>query len=77
MRLLHTSDYTLKEFFDEPPPDQYAILSHRWRDEIKYVDLRRTPLMSHNAAASKSKLLGACEQARQEHLQWLWADSEL
>ncbi|KAK0251003.1 hypothetical protein LTS09_013894 [Friedmanniomyces endolithicus] len=75
MRLLHTSSYTLKEFFDEPPPGQYAILSHRWRDEIKYDDLRMTPLTSHAASASKDKLMGACEQARQDHLQWLWADT--
>ncbi|KAK4934916.1 hypothetical protein LTR10_023926 [Elasticomyces elasticus] len=33
MRLLHTTELVLKEFFDNSIPNDYAILSHRWEEE--------------------------------------------
>ncbi|RYP05073.1 hypothetical protein DL765_009952 [Monosporascus sp. GIB2] len=74
MRLINTSTYELREFFEEQTP-YYAILSHTWGDEE--VGLRDM-LPSPEAAKSKAgftKIRLTCEQARQDGLDWAWVDT--
>ena len=60
MRLLHTTQLTFKEFFDNSIP-RYCILSHRWRDdEVSYNDF----LAGRNTnSKGYAKILAACDYA--------------
>ena len=61
MRLLHSTNFTLHEFYgDSIPP--YAILSHRWEtEEITINDLR---VGISNTRRGFGKVTGCCEKAR-------------
>ncbi|KAF5363156.1 hypothetical protein D9758_008343 [Tetrapyrgos nigripes] len=76
MRLLNTSTYELEEFFGSNIPE-YAILSHTWEEEeILFSDLRDES-SRQNAKLKKGwdKVLGACERALYDGLEWVWIDT--
>jgi hypothetical protein len=61
MRLLHTTNYTLHEFYGDYIPF-YAILSHRWEtEEVTIEDLKHG---IPNLRKGYSKIMGCCERAR-------------
>lgn len=82
-RLLDTSTYQLIDWEKRSSQTApYAILSHRWREEITYEDFRHnasTSLDSMRLDAryepSKQKLLGACRLAQDAGTPYLWADT--
>ena len=72
MRLLNVSSLSLEDF----PPNgipSYAILSHTWgTDEVTAADIH------HPIGKSKpswGKILSTCEQAKADHLQYVWIDT--
>ncbi|MCJ1382355.1 hypothetical protein MMC17_005468 [Xylographa soralifera] len=72
MRLLHTTSYQFKEFFDSQVP-KYAILSHRWADvEVSFQDFEDS-LKKQSAALDK--VLQCCRLARDRGLEWAWIDT--
>jgi hypothetical protein len=72
MRLINVHTLELKEFFGAHVP-HYAILSHRWEnDEVTFQDL--TSGMGRNMLGWK-KIVGCCELALHEGLEWAWIDS--
>ena len=83
MRLLHTKNLTLKEFFDSELP-KYAILSHRWiRDEeVSYEDFIQKRMLT---SSGYRKIVESCKQAlsfslpddsaKQRGLEWIWIDT--
>jgi len=73
MRLLHTRDRRLQDFFDSPTIPQYAILSHTWGDDEVLLEHIR----SGKAAKRKAytKLVGACAQALRDGYEWIWIDT--
>ncbi|XXG96149.1 hypothetical protein Hte_002428 [Hypoxylon texense] len=75
MRLINTHTLKFKEFIGNQVP-LYAILSHTWEtdEEVSYYEWTHLS-KSTKAKAGFAKILGACHLAREEHLQWLWVDT--
>ena len=70
MRLLHTTNYTLHEFYGEDIPF-YAILSHRWEsEEITIEDLK---FGIPKLRLGYGKIMGCCRRARADG--WTWVVS--
>ncbi|KAG2358465.1 heterokaryon incompatibility protein-domain-containing protein [Suillus spraguei] len=70
MHLLHTTTKKLEEFIN--PPD-YAILSHRWREEeVLFADVHQEYAKGMKGYA---KVEGCCEQARRDGYQYVWIDT--
>jgi len=70
MHLLHTTTKKLEEYVN--PPD-YAILSHRWREEeVLFADIHQ-----EHAKGMKgyTKVEGCCEQARRDGYEYVWIDT--
>ena len=84
MRLLHTTQLTFKEFFDDSIPP-YCILSHRWGDdEVSYNDF----LAGRNKTGTGyAKIVAACSYAfrvgdrslqhssLKDSYEWIWIDT--
>ncbi|GAP90934.2 putative vegetative incompatibility protein het-e-1 [Rosellinia necatrix] len=80
MRLIDVKTLELKEFFDDTPP--YAILSHTWgNEEVTFQQY----LLATGPDAERYfhikrrvgflKIIGACERALADGLQYLWCDT--
>ncbi|KAG1735122.1 heterokaryon incompatibility protein-domain-containing protein [Suillus paluster] len=70
MYLLHTTTKKLEEFVDPP---EYAILSHRWREEeVLFADIHHEHVKCMKGYA---KIEGCCEQARRDGYQYVWIDT--
>lgn len=70
MHLLHISSKKLEEFVDPP---EYAILSHRWREEeVLFSDIHREHAKGMKGYA---KIEGCCEQARRDGYHYVWIDT--
>lgn len=67
----------LKEL-DDASTD-YAILSHRWGDEVSYEEvIQLTKMDNRDEIRRRSgylKIMKSCEQAKSDGLNWLWADT--
>ncbi|KAI6043677.1 hypothetical protein EDC04DRAFT_636676 [Pisolithus marmoratus] len=69
----------LKECDDTMTP--YAILSHRWQDEVGYnemIDLTEMEEAEREDVRRRSgyeKILRSCKQAKEDGLEWLWVDT--
>lgn len=72
MRLIHSKDIVLKEFFDERVPG-YAILSHTWGDH----ELSLQVFNSDHAQQHRGwqKVRDACQLAQSHRLDWVWIDT--
>ncbi|KAG6328264.1 hypothetical protein ID866_10825, partial [Astraeus odoratus] len=59
----------------------YAILSHRWGDEVNYREIDKLPKMMTTdrdeirARSGYEKILKSCEQADLDGFKWLWIDT--
>ena len=72
MRLLHTKDLRLEEFFDAQIPE-YAILSHRWEeDEASYQDWIDGKKQS---GKGYHKIINCCRVAARAGHDWVWIDT--
>jgi hypothetical protein len=73
MRLIHTTRFEPREFFDSEIPE-YAILSHCWvsGDEISYQDLLEG---AGRDAMGWRKIEECCRLARNKSLEWAWIDT--
>ncbi|MCJ1399129.1 hypothetical protein MMC11_002331 [Xylographa trunciseda] len=72
MRLLHTTSFQFKEFFDSQVP-KYAILSHRWDDaEVSFQEFEQA---LRKQSAALDKVLQCCRLARFRGLDWAWVDT--
>ncbi|OAX44122.1 HET-domain-containing protein [Rhizopogon vinicolor AM-OR11-026] len=70
MHLLHTTAKKLEGFVDPP---EYAILSHRWREEeVLFADIHQQGAIHMKGYA---KIRGCCEQARRDGYQYVWIDA--
>ncbi|OPB37118.1 hypothetical protein A0O28_0040300 [Trichoderma guizhouense] len=73
MRLINTETLTLVEFLETDVP-KYAILSHTWEDqEVTFQDFPHDAIRSRKRGFTKLQKL--CELARQDGLQYAWADT--
>ncbi|KAI5993762.1 heterokaryon incompatibility protein-domain-containing protein [Pisolithus orientalis] len=60
---------------------KYAILSHRWRDEVDYDEMSSLMRMAEpdrNEIKRRSgyeKIIKSCEQALQDGYMWIWIDT--
>jgi len=71
MRLLNSKSKELEYFTIQFP--QYAILSHRWREEeVTFQDLSRSDVRS---LKGYRKLSGACDMASRLGFQYVWIDT--
>ncbi|KAK3690493.1 heterokaryon incompatibility protein-domain-containing protein [Podospora appendiculata] len=83
MRLINTTDFSLREVYEPGPDYQYAILSHTWDEslddprhrEVTFQDIQapeRTRLLTGWAKIEKT-----CELARayDPPLRWAWIDT--
>ncbi|KAI1336897.1 HET-domain-containing protein [Xylariaceae sp. FL0016] len=73
MRLTNTESLELEEFVgDQIPP--YAILSHTWGpEEVSFQEWNKPE--RPNGKAGYRKIMGACLEARNQHLDYLWCDT--
>ncbi|KAF5338547.1 hypothetical protein D9758_016553 [Tetrapyrgos nigripes] len=72
MRLLHTKDFTVKQFFTDIP--RYVILSHTWeQDEVTFQDIQNLDVA--RSKAGWCKVENACARARRYRFDWIWIDS--
>lgn len=90
MRLINTQTYTFSEYLGDNIPS-YAILSHTWgSEEVTYQDWlyvqQQNPprwgwvqvpeeISQLKSKAGYVKIINACEIARAEGYEWLWADA--
>ncbi|KAF9775200.1 hypothetical protein IL306_006718 [Fusarium sp. DS 682] len=82
MRLLHTADLELVEFFDDSTPE-YAILSHTWGDEEVTLQEMKPPGSAGNLKASNSlgqkkgyyKVRNAATVAARDGYKYIWVDT--
>lgn len=73
MRLIHTTNLTLHEFFTENAPEEYAILSHCWgEDEVSFADF--TNGRNHHGYGYQ-KISDCCALARSHGYEWAWVDT--
>ncbi|RTE85358.1 hypothetical protein BHE90_000156 [Fusarium euwallaceae] len=73
MRLINVRTLELEEPFGDHIP-KYAILSHTWgQGEVIFQDWKDINLASQKAGFAK--ILGACQQAREDSLEYLWVDT--
>lgn len=84
MRLLNTRSWRFEEFNDDFKRPPYAILSHRWitGKEASYQDLQRICKrgclladQSGNQVAGLKKIMNFRRVARNNGLDWCWADT--
>ncbi|KAI6042317.1 heterokaryon incompatibility protein-domain-containing protein [Pisolithus marmoratus] len=74
---LHSN--VLKEFVDENV--EYAILSHRWGDEVNHDEMSKLKTMTKEERdkvrehEGYGKILKSCKQAANDRLSWLWVDT--
>ncbi|KAI1735210.1 HET-domain-containing protein [Xylaria scruposa] len=80
MRLIDVETLELQDFHSNVP--RYAILSHTWADEEvtfqEYLAATAPDTKRHAYAtrrAGYAKIVGACERARIDGLQYLWCDT--
>ncbi|KAI1388441.1 heterokaryon incompatibility protein-domain-containing protein [Hypoxylon trugodes] len=74
MRLINTRDYEMKEWLGDQVPN-YAILSHTWEEgEVTFQDWQHLN-DEIRKKAGYDKIMGACRQAREDGLDWLWVDT--
>ncbi|KAL6415972.1 beta transducin-like protein [Ilyonectria robusta] len=75
MRLINVETLRLESFVgDKIPP--YAILSHTWgadADEISFEDIEKRNIAKSGSGIKKLK--GSCNQAKQDHLKYVWIDT--
>lgn len=72
MRLLDTSSFELREFWDNEIP-LYAILSHTWeKEEVSFQDMQSSRATTK---AGYAKILGSCKQATLDGLKYIWIDT--
>ena len=73
MRLLITETISVHDFQEPQATPEYAILSHRWRDQdISFQDIHSGSGLGKRGYA---KVLGACAQAAKDGYGWLWIDT--
>ncbi|KAJ4172110.1 hypothetical protein NW754_007708 [Fusarium falciforme] len=73
MRLINVRTMELEEFHGDQVP-RYAILSHTWgQGEVTFQDWKDLNLASQKAGFAK--ILGACQQASEDSLEYLWVDT--
>lgn len=59
----------------------YAILSHRWQDEVDYDEMVNLTAMEEGKKKEirqregYKKILKSCNQAREDGFEWLWVDT--
>ena len=72
MRLINSKSLEMEEFFDHNIP-HYATLSHTWgKEEVTFQDMQGRGTRKKGGF---SKILGCCEQAKQDGLEWVWIDT--
>ncbi|THU79519.1 HET-domain-containing protein, partial [Dendrothele bispora CBS 962.96] len=72
MRLLNTTNRTLKEFYTDIP--QYAILSHTWgQEEVTFQDIQNFEAAKHKDGWKK--VIGACAHTQKYGFEWIWIDT--
>ncbi|KIW45055.1 uncharacterized protein PV06_03476 [Exophiala oligosperma] len=76
MRLLHTTKYTLEEFYDEGEL-WYAILSHTWaEEEVTFQDLTTTDRpVNFKSKNGFEKLRKTCLRAKEDGFEYVWIDT--
>lgn len=78
MRLVNTSTLQLSEFMGAQVP-RYAILTHTWvAEEVTFQDWASWESTGDAAIADQKgfrKIQGACKQAGQDDMEWLWVDT--
>ena len=78
MRLLHTKDFTFKEFIGQSIPP-YAIISHRWsEEEVSHQDFlenRESFLRGRCKDYGWLKIGKGCEIASTDGFDYLWIDT--
>ncbi|CZR63854.1 uncharacterized protein PAC_13751 [Phialocephala subalpina] len=73
MRLINVNTYETQEFIGTNIPP-YAILSHTWgSEEVSFQDWQDTSRRSQKAGFAK--IQGACDQAREDGLEYVWVDT--
>ncbi|RFU77669.1 het domain-containing [Trichoderma arundinaceum] len=73
MRLINAITFTLEEFLGTDVP-KYAILSHTWEEEeVTFQDFNHQEIRSQKKGFHKLQKL--CELAKQDGLQYAWADT--
>lgn len=74
MWLINTSTLDL-EAFQECPTNTYAILSHTWGSNAEELDFDEFKAGAGRHKLGVQKILGCCELARNENLQYAWIDT--
>ncbi|KAK5112759.1 hypothetical protein LTR62_003857 [Meristemomyces frigidus] len=82
-RLIDTTTLDLVSWDDYPKTADYAVLSHRWDKVVEEVDYeqwqqREFTIKQDGESRGKRgylKIIGACYQAKQEGIGYLWADT--
>ncbi|KAI6046520.1 heterokaryon incompatibility protein-domain-containing protein, partial [Pisolithus marmoratus] len=76
-----TVDYNVRSVLktlDDTVTD-YAILSHRWNDEVDYLEITGLTKMENpddiRERSGYQKIVKSCQKAKNDGLEWLWVDT--
>ncbi|RKL39440.1 hypothetical protein BFJ72_g6914 [Fusarium proliferatum] len=73
MRLINTHTRAFEEFYGSKVP-KYAILSHTWgQEEVTFLDWADPTTVMQKSGFIK--IIGACEQARNDDYSYIWVDT--
>ncbi|KAK7455207.1 hypothetical protein VKT23_011082 [Stygiomarasmius scandens] len=74
LRFIDASTLQLVEFNRDETIPPYAILSHRWGEEVVYDEFLN-PRKDTKTKLGYQKILGACRQALQDDIRFIWVDT--
>ncbi|KAI6098442.1 hypothetical protein EV401DRAFT_2147474 [Pisolithus croceorrhizus] len=81
MRLINVEAFLERErqIKEEGTVDYYAILLHRWKHEVDYLEIMDLTEMENRDKIREhvgyQKIMKSCQQAKIDGLEWLWADT--
>jgi Heterokaryon incompatibility protein (HET) len=75
MRLLHTTNLTFHEYFDERLPP-YGILSHTWveAEEVSYREMQNLSA-SVEAKSGYKKIIACADKVKELGYNYVWIDT--
>jgi hypothetical protein len=76
MKLLNVYTWEINDFISDDSIPPYAILSHTWvNEEVTFHDWQNLASTEVSVKQGYEKIRYCCQQAADDHLEWVWIDT--